>query len=382
MSGSQRIAIVGGGVIGLSVAWRLARADQRVVVFDRTRAGGGAGRVAGGMVAPISEYGFEDDAFLELGADSLRQYPEHLLALSADSGIDIGFDGRGALAAAVHRDDVEAMRRVYDFRAHRGLPVEWLSGSEAREFEPLLSPRVTAGMWTADDCHIDTRKLLDALVAACRKRGVDIREDEPVTRVAVNGGRVLGVETAKGTEVTDSVVIAAGCRSADIAGIPESAIPPVRPVKGQILVLRGAPGCEFRHVIRAPEAYVVPKKDGRLLVGATQEEMGFDETPTAGPVMRLIEKAWEVLPSIYECPFESVEVGLRPGSRDHLPIIGPTAVSGLHFATGHFRHGILLSPVTAQAVCEGVTRGRYPASVKAFYPGRFSSAPARHGSEN
>lgn len=381
MSGSrQRVAVVGGGVVGLSVAWRLARESLPVVIFETGQTGRGAGRVAAGMVAPISEYGFEDDVFLELGAESFRLYPEYLSTLREDSGTEVDIDGRGTLAVAVRRDDVEAMRRVYDFRARRGLPVEWLSGSAAREFEPLLSPRVTAGMWTADDCHIDTHRLLDALVAACRTRGVEIRENEAVIGVATRHGRVVGVETANGVTEVDTVVVAAGCRSSDIAGIPESATPPVRPVKGQIVVLRAAPECDVRHVIRAPEAYIVPKSDGRLLVGATQEEMGFDETPTAGPVMRLIERAWEVVPAIYECAFESVEVGLRPGSRDHLPIIGPTEVDGLHFATGHFRHGILLSPVTAEAICEGVTKGSYPASVKAFFPERFSSAAMNHGS--
>jgi glycine oxidase len=367
---TKRIAVVGGGVIGLSVAWRLARDGHDVHVFD---AGGGApaaSRVAGGMLAPVSEYGFDHDAFYTLGEKSLSRFPAFLDELEADCGVRVPLGTSGALMVARDRDDTESIRRLYRFREGRGLPVEWLTGSEARELEPLLSPRVSGGMWIPDDYEVDNRALLRALAAGLRAKGGTLHENTPVTALHVEGGRALGVSTAAGDHAADVTVLAAGAWSGSMPGVPADVLAPVRPVKGQIVSLRLTHECPLGRVIRTPDCYMVPKGDGRLVVGASEEEMGFDTTATAGPVFRLLERAWEVLPAIYELPIESIDVGLRPGTRDHLPVIGPTRMDGLIVAAGHYRHGILLAPATADAVAAGVREGFDP-ELAPFSPARF-----------
>lgn len=368
------IAVVGGGVIGLSIGWRLQRAGMRVTVYERDAAGRAASWVAGGMLAPLSEYGFEHDAFLALGMKSLARYPGFLEELAADSGETVALDTRGTLSVGLDRDDTEALRRVYRFREHRGLPVQWMSGSEAREIEPQLSPRVASGMWIPDDYQVNNHELVGALAAAFTARGGRLREHCEVRGVRVSGDRVEGVEVDEGLERADVVVVAAGCWSARIPGIPDEARPPVRPIKGQIVSLRECDGFRLGRVVRTPDCYLASKGDGRLLIGATEEDMGFDTTATAGPVMRLIERAWEAVPGIYDLPIESIDVGLRPGSRDHLPIIGTTSVEGLVMATGHYRHGILLTPATADGVCDALTGGGFSDDMAAFTPARFARA--------
>jgi len=368
---SKRIAIVGGGVIGLSVGWRLARDGHDVHVFDAGGDAPAASRVAGGMLAPVSEYGFDHDEFYALGEQSLARFPSFLQELQDDGGVHVPLSTSGALMVARDRDDTEAIRRLYRFREGRGLPVEWLSGTEARELEPLLSPRVSGGMWIPDDHEVDNRTLVVALAAALRAKGGTLHEGTPVLSVAGDGARALGVVTAEGQHEADVTVLAAGAWSGGIPGIPEHALPPVRPVKGQIVSLRLTRDCPLGHVIRTPDCYMVPKQDGRLVVGASEEEMGFDTEATAGPVFRLLERAWEVLPAIYELPLESIDVGLRPGTRDHLPVIGPSQLEGMVIAAGHYRHGILLAPATADAVAQGIRDGFAP-ELAPFSPARFN----------
>jgi glycine oxidase len=374
MNSPSRIVIIGGGVIGLSVAWRLGRAGfgASTTVLERDRAGAGASRVAAGMIAPVAEAGFDDPESVEFGRASRARYPSFVEELSADAGTPVAFDGSGSLVVAIHRDDVEAMRRTFRYRESVNLPVEWLSGSEAREKEPTLTPRVSAAMWIPDDGQVDTRALLPALARACAKHGVAVRESCPVSRVLVEGDTVRGVECGHERIEADMVIVAAGAWSGGLPGIPDDVFPPVRPVKGQILRLRRTDDFALAHMVRGPWAYLLPKADGTVVVGATQEEAGFDTRPTAGGLKNILEYAWEMVPSIYDLPLESIEVGLRPGTRDHRPVIGTTRVRGLVMATGHFRHGISLSPATADAVCEGVTTGRFPASVAAFSPARFA----------
>jgi glycine oxidase len=369
----RRVAIVGGGVIGLSAAWALARASAKVTVIERDRAGYATSRVAAGMLAPITEagHGHGDDAMVAFARASLARYPSFVAELQDDADSPISLDTRGTLIAAIDRDDAESIRRAFDFRRSLGLPVEWLAGARAREIEPLLTPRTSAAMWIPDDHQIDTRALLTALVRACTHRGVEMREAVSAERILVRGGAVAGVATSVGNVEADVVVIAAGAWSGLIDGLPSDSIPPVRPVKGQIVRLRGD-GFALAHVVRTPRVYLLPKPDGTVVVGATQEERGFDLRPSAGGVKDLLEHAWEVVPATYELAFEGVEVGLRPASRDHLPIIGSTGVRGLIVATGHFRSGILLAPATADAIVEGVANGRFRDEVAAFSPERFA----------
>ncbi|MCH7549154.1 MAG: glycine oxidase ThiO, partial [Candidatus Krumholzibacteriota bacterium] len=314
-NGALNVAIIGAGIIGLSCAWRLARNAHSVCVYERDTTGNGASRVAAGILAPVSEVGFEDEDFLVLARESLARYPGFLDELAEDSGQRIALDTRGALIVALDRDDVEVIRREHDFRRSLGLSVHWLSGSEARDIEPLLSPRVVAAMSIPDDSQVDNRDVLDALALACRNLGVTIKEHCPVSAIEIEGGRCVGVVAGDAFERADVTIVAAGAWSAKIGGIPDNCSPPVRPVKGQIVELKMEPSNPLTRVVRAPDVYLIPKGDGRLLLGATQEEMGFDTSVTAGPVMRLIEHAWEAVPNVYELELVGVDVGLRPGSR-------------------------------------------------------------------
>jgi glycine oxidase len=375
-SGSSRIIIVGGGVIGLSIAWRLARegAGKQVLLLDAHRAGEGTSRVSAGMVAPIAEAGFEDPNFIRFARLSRERYRSFVADVSADADSPVVLGEEGSIIVAIHRDDVDAMRRVYEHRRHAELPVEWLSGTQARELEPTLTPRVSAAMWIAYDGQVNPRTLLPALVRACIKRGVELREGARVSRIVIDGDSVVGVEVnGEGVEA-DVVVLAAGAWSGMIGGLPEDVVPPVRPIRGQIMRLKRTADFATKHVVRGPRAYLLPKDDGTVVVGATQEEAGFDATATAGGIKGILENAWEMVPSIYDLPIERIEVGLRPGTRDHLPLIGPTRIRGLIMATGHFRHGILFAPTTADAVCSGIMTGNFGSDVAAFAPDRFASA--------
>jgi glycine oxidase len=371
------IIVIGGGIIGLSVGWQLVRRGVPVVLFERDAAGRGASWVAAGMLAPHSEVGFEEEQFLRLGVESLGEFPRFLGELEEDSGRKVPLDGRGTLIVGFHRDDTERIRRLYEFREHIGLPVRWLPGTEGREIEPLLSPKITAAIWLPDDGQINNRDLIDALKAAFTARGGVLREHEPVREVVIENGRASAVRTGESEVSALSIVVAAGCWSGLINGIPDDVRPPVRPVKGQIVSLRIDGEFRFAHVVRAPDAYLLPKSDGRLIIGATQEEMGFDVTPTAGPVMRLLERGWEAVPSIFDLPIEGIDVGLRPGSRDNEPLIGPTEVRDLYYATGHHRHGILLAPVTAYSLCDMILEGKTSELLAPFHPSRFLKARGR-----
>ncbi|HEU4928362.1 MAG TPA: glycine oxidase ThiO [Candidatus Krumholzibacteria bacterium] len=367
-----RVAVVGGGIIGMAVAWRMARAGASVTLFERDRAGAGTSRVAAGMLAPITEagHGTGDEAMVRFAKSSLARYPGFVAELEQDADVPVRLDTRGTLLAALDRDDRESLQRAFEHRRASGLSVEWISGERAREIEPLLSPRVVAAVWIPDDHQVDTRSLLAALVRACARRGVEMRENARVDAVRIRSNVVLGVR-ADGADIdAEVVIVCAGAWTPQIEGVDLAA--PVRPVKGQIVRLRGE-GFPLSHVVRTPRVYVLNKADGSVLVGATQEEMGYDVAATAGAVKDLLEHAWEAIPAIYELPFEGVEVGLRPASRDHLPIIGETKVRGLVMATGHFRSGILLAPATADAVLAGVANG-FGAEMEPFSPRRFEGS--------
>jgi glycine oxidase len=372
------IIIAGGGVIGLAIGWRLARAGAAVKLFEKNAIGRGASWSAAGMLAPLSEVGFEEQDFLKLGRESLRRFPGFLQELKDDSGIGVPLDTRGTLIIGLDRDDKERLRRLYGFREHLGLPVEWLSGTAAREIEPLISPRTSSAIWIPDDHQVDNRLLVEALKAAFEKCGGELLEHCAVTSIRTRGGRLRGVTTGTDTFDASAAVIAAGCWSKQIEGIPAELKPPVRPVKGQILTLRMDPSCPLTHVVRAPDAYLLPKEDGRLILGASEEEMGFDTSVTAGPVYKLLERGWEAIPSIYDLVIDEIQAGLRPGSRDHDPIVGETPIEGLFYATGHYRHGILLAPVTGYEMCDLILDGKSSELFQPFKPARFS--PARKSS--
>jgi glycine oxidase len=376
LSAKHPIAIIGGGVIGLGIAWQLARRGAPALLFERDSVGQAASWSAAGMLAPLSEVGFEEEDFLHLGRNSLHLYPQFLDELKKDSGLEVPLDTRGTLLVGLDRDDAERLRRLFEFRMQLGLPVEWLSGGGAREIEPLISPRVSSAIWIPDDHQIDNRLLTGALKTAFVKCGGALHENLPVREISTDNGRVTGLRTDGGFVAAAQIVIAAGCWSKQFEGIPKELLPPVRPVKGQIITLRADDSFALSHVVRAPDAYLLPKDDGRVILGASEEEMGFDTTITAGPVYKLLERGWEAIPAIYDLVVDEMEAGLRPGSRDHDPIVGETPIDGLYYATGHYRHGILLAPSTAYEMRDLLLDAKSSQLFAPFKPVRFMPKPS------
>ncbi len=367
----KNAVIIGGGIIGLSVGWQLAKKGINVEILERDLAGKSASWAAAGMLAPQAEMGFEDIDHFYLCRKSLELYPKFLEELYNDSGIKVEVEKTGCILPAFDRDDAERLRRLYDFREKIGLPVVWLSSSEAREVEPFLSPRCTGAIWIEDDAQVNNRLMLEALKKAFVKCGGKLYEEHNVENINISGGKVTGVNI-HGTDINfDNVIVAGGAWSKQIPGLPENLLPPVRPVKGQIINLRLNDSCRLTKVVRAPDVYLLPKSDGRLILGASVEEMGYDVQPTAGEIFRLLERGWEAVPSIYDLPIESIDVGLRPGSRDHMPIIGDSEVEGLFFATGHYRNGILLTPITAYELSDWIVTGTSSETLKGFGISRF-----------
>jgi glycine oxidase len=374
---SYDVVVVGAGIVGLATAWRAAQRGLSVLVLDRELAGTGASGVAAGMLAPVTEAEFGEEALLRLNLEGAAAWPAFAAELSERTGIDLGYRECGALVVAVDRDDLEEVRRLHTFQRSLGLDAEWLGGRECRRLEPGLSPRVGGGVLAPHDHQVDPRSTVSALRAAFEAEGGTIVEGLGVTAVEESAGSVTGVTTSLGSVAAGRVVLATGAWSAELA--PDA--PPVRPVKGQILRL-GEPA-ESAHplaerIVRTPRCYVVPRRTGEVVVGATVEERGFDHTVTAGGVHRLLEAAWEALPDVEERELVETAASFRPGTPDNAPVVGPGSLDGLIWATGHHRNGILLAPLTAAAVTELLTCSeqiKIPAFA-AFGPGRFQRAAA------
>ena len=375
--------IIGAGVIGLGIAWRLAHAGCSVTVYDRAEAGRGASWAAAGMLAAAVETEPGEEELLVLTLASQRMWPSFARELEAVSDISVGYRDEGTIVVALTRDDAEHLRHICDFQKSLGLELQWLSGAEARRREPHLRPGIPAAVWSPRDHQVENRWLTQGLGEAARRAGVVLREHVPVREVEVAGGRARAVLTDHGRDPADVVILAAGAWSREIAGIPSAHLPPVRPIKGQMLALRMDPSAPLlRHVVWAPRSYLVPRRDGRLVVGGTVEERGFDDTLTAGGLLALLEGAWRAVPAIEELPIAETWVGFRPGSRDDAPMLGPSGIDGLIVATGHHRNGILLTPITVETVSAYVLTGRLPEIVEPFTPERFSRRHAQSVSTN
>ena len=373
MNSKETIAIIGGGAIGLSIGWQLLRHGKNVDIFESSEAGKAASWVSAGMLAPVSEAGFEEMDLLKLNLASVEQYPKFADELREDSGIDIDFRTEGTMMIAVDRDQSERLRRLFEFRKKINLPVEWLTGTEAREREPELSPAIKSAVWVPNDYQVDNRNLIKALIEAVHKLGGTLHEHTPVESITISGDKISGISVNNEKKEYGTVVLANGAWARQMEGLPDDIRPPIRPVKGQILTLRMTDDFGLKKVIRSPEAYFAPKKDGRLIVGATVEEKGFETFPTAGGIKDILESAWEAVPGIYDLPLEEINVGLRPSSRDNAPIISDTPVGGLYMATGHFRHGILLTPVTAYEMTGLIVNGKTSELIQPFSLLRFKS---------
>jgi glycine oxidase len=372
------VLVVGGGIIGLVTAWRAAQRGFTTAVVD-PEPGGGAAQVAAGMLAAVTELHYGEQTLLGLNLASARRYPDFAAELTDLTGHDLGYRRCGTLAVALDADDRAHLRELHTLQRQSGLESEWLSGRECRRLEPMLAPGVRGGLRVDGDHQIDPRRLTGALLAACERAGVVFHRGW-AERLTVLRERAAGVLTRDGEALgAGQVVLAGGSLSGRLAGVPGDVLPPVRPVKGQVLRLtvpeRFAPFLSrtVRAVVRGSQVYLVPRENGELVVGATSEELGWDTTVTAGGVYELLRDAHELVPGITELPLTETRAGLRPGSPDNAPLLGPTALDGLLLATGHYRNGVLLTPVTGDAMAHALTTGELPEEARPFTPKRFTS---------
>lgn len=380
-SRSASIAIVGAGVSGLGIGWRLAQAGCVVDVFDRGTAGSGASNAAAGMLAAGVECEPGEEPLLGLTRASQVMWPEFAREVEAAAGHDVGYRDEGTLVVALTRDDAERLRFNYEFQSGLGIDLQWLTGEEARGREPHLCPGISAAIYSPSDHQVDNRRLVEALKTAFLAEDGRLHEGCDVAGLEIDAECVTGLvfddEGKERRHAADIVVLAAGAWSGGLPGLPEAARPPVRPVKGQMLALAMDPAAPLlNHVLWSPSAYLVPRRDGTLIIGATTEETGFDDRITAGGIFALLEAAWRVMPAIEELPIAEMWAGFRPTSRDDAPILGPTPIEGLVLATGHHRNGILLAPITAEAVSRYVLEGDLMTEAKPFTLARFSERPA------
>ncbi|MFJ2258424.1 glycine oxidase ThiO [Streptomyces sp. NPDC087844] len=379
------VLVVGGGIIGLVTAWRAARHGLTTALVD-PEPGGGAAQVAAGMLAAVTELHYGEETLLGLNLASAHRYPDFVAELTEATGQDLGYRRCGTLTVALDADDRAHLRELHALQSRSGLESEWLSGRECRRLEPMLAPGVRGGLRVDGDHQIDPRRLAAALVTACERAGVVFHRTW-AERLTVVRDRAAGVVTTGGTELSaGQVVLAAGSLSGRLAGVPEDVLPPVRPVKGQVLRLamperasalrgRNAPFLSrtVRAMVRGSHVYLVPRESGELVVGATSEELGWDTTVTAGGVYELLRDAHELVPGITELPLTETRAGLRPGSPDNAPLLGPTELPGLLLATGHHRNGVLLTPVTGDALAHALTTGELPEEARPFTPRRFDA---------
>jgi len=346
---AAEVVVVGGGIIGLSIAWRCQQRGLTVTVHDR---GGddGAWYAAAGMLAPAGEAGFGQRALTALMVDSAARWPGFAAELARETGIDVGYDTVGTLSVALTADDLAEARRLWEYRSEHGLGVNSLLPSVIRELEPALSPRLRGGAHAPDDRQVDPRRVVAALRAVL---GPAIVPEQGAAEFPL-------------AQPDRAVVIAAGAGTAALTGLP------VRPVKGLVLRLRGEPGL-LRHVISGwadgRHVYLVPRADGEVVVGATQEER-TDATVTAGQVLELLRAATDLVPELGECDLVETLVRHRPATPDNAPLLG-AHTGGVVVAAGHHRNGVLLAPVTADLIAELVATGKSAPLLDAFAPGRF-----------
>jgi len=391
-SDSFDAVFVGGGVIGLASAWRAAQAGAKVAVLERAEPPAGATNVAAGMLAPVGELTFGERGLLEMTLASGAMWTDFAAEVEAAGGEGTGYEQCGALHVALDRDEAGELRREHDLQREHGLEAEWLTPRQCRALEPGLVPTFIGGVLAASEASVDPRRLALALAAALREAGGELRTGTEVVDGLWDGERLVGVRTAptaaephdalpayaskrREDDVhADTVVLCSGAWSGQTPWLPEEARPSVRPVKGETVELRpreGEPAPAAR-IVASERVYLVPRPDGRLIVGATQEERGFDTVVTAGGVHELLREAYRVLPDVAEMEFAGAIAGLRPGTPDNLPIVGRGPVDGLVLATGHFRNGILLTPLTAAAVAATLAGAEPPAAIAGADPARSS----------
>jgi glycine oxidase len=373
--GPAELVVLGAGAIGLAAAWRAAQRGADVVVLDagsRER----ASEVAAGMIAPVGEALWGEDLLLGAALASAEAWPEFARELAEASGLEVPYRRCGSVHVGLDRDEAGELRRRHDLHGELGLEARWLRGSECRRLEPGLATGVAGGFEAPGEAEIDPRALMRALRAACARAGVRVLE-VAAAELLVSGGRAQGVRTADGERIAAEVVLAATGARLGGPPLPEEARPPVRPVKGEILRLRARAGempCE--RIIASERVYLVPRAGGEVVVGATVEDRGFDLRVTAGGVFELLREAYRALPEIAELELVESAAGLRPATPDNAPVVGGTAIEGLMVAGGHHRNGILLTPLTADAIGAEIAGDEVPGVVRALTPERFARAGA------
>ena len=356
MRNSADVVIVGGGVIGLTIARALAlRGVRDVCLIERAGLGSEASFAAAGMLAPQVEADGHND-FFALACRSRDLYPSFAADLREETGIDVELDTTGTLYLALNEHDQAEIEKRYYWQTQAGLPVEFFSATAAREIEPCISNLTHGALRFPKDIQVENRRLLSALANTTSKLGVTTITETNVESLIKNGRRATGVQTNRGAISCSTVVIAAGTWSSFIQHAP---VAPIEPVRGQMVCLEAKPQLT-RHVIFSPRGYIVPRHDGRLLAGSTSEHVGFAKSVTAGGISSILANAQEISPNIADLPIADLWSGLRPCSSDGLPVLGPCdEIDGLFYATGHYRNGILLAPVTGElmstAIIEGVT---------------------------
>jgi glycine oxidase len=390
-SAEHGVVVVGGGLVGRVTAWRAAQLGLPVTVVEPDPvtdpgAARAASTVAAGMLTPATEAMFGEEPLMEFAMRSAGMFADFVAELERASGHSVGYRATGTLLVAYDRDDLAQLTDLYALQLRLGVSATRLTGRECRRLEPMLAPSVRGGVLAPDDHSVDPRLLLRALAAAGERAGAAeaAARAEEIRSPGPDGAR-LGVRLSDGrTLAADQVVLAAGCWSDRIA-VPEPVVPPVRPVKGQLLRMRapeGEPpivGRTVRGLVRGFPVYFVPRADGEVVVGATQEELGYDTSLTAGGLWQVLRDARELVPGVTELEVTETCVGLRPGSPDNEPLLGPTRVTGLHLAAGHFRHGVLLTPVTGEVMAQVLTTGTLPDHARRFAADRAHGGGRGHG---
>ncbi len=363
-------------MIGLACAWRAAARGLSVCVLEREHPGAGASSVAAGMLAPVSEVSWGEERLLALNMASARMFGQFAAELEESSGLPVPFRRCGSLHVAGDRDEADDLRRRFALHTSLGLDSDWLRPGECRDLEPRLSPDTGPGLHAKDEAEVDPRALLAALHRGCELAGVSVLSGAEVTALRGTEAAVDGVGLAGGDEIAaPDVVVANGCWAGDVRWLPAEVRPPVRPVKGEVVRLRGRDQDPvIGRIVGGDRAYLVPRESGEVVVGATVEERGFDTTVTAAGVHELLREAYRRVPEIAELEFVEACAGLRPGTPDNAPIIGRTGLDGLILATGHYRNGILLAPITAEVVGSLLTGDQPPEAAAGVGPERFAAA--------
>lgn len=371
MADRTDVVVVGGGAIGCAIAWELAKAGVAVALLEARRIAEEASGVAAGMLTPLAESP-RPGPFTDLAVAALREYPAVATELRESSGVDIEYVPSGVLRVALTDDQELSAHTAMQWQMGLGIQLQWLDAAALRQLEPGITPDARGALYSPDEGHVRAPRLTTALAAAAGHRGAEIRQGTPVTGLLTDGQRVTGVRTQAGEIHAGHVVLAAGAWTELLTGDVHTVLP-VRPVKGQILSLAAMP-VPFHHIIfTAGTAYLVPKADGTIVVGATQEEAGFDKRVTLRAVNWLLDGAVRLAPGLGNAEVRELWAGLRPGSPDGMPVLGPLpGWEGITVASGHFRNGILLAPITGQLIAQILTKGQAERDLSPFSPGRFT----------